>query len=83
MLFDDVLWPSRARSEHDGFVDALEGHGVLVHHFDDLLAETLAIPAARDMILDDVCAGELLGALSQTNSASRWIRSTPRTWHDS
>lgn len=61
MLFDDVLWPSRARSEHDAFVDVLERRGVTVHHFDALLTETLAVPAARDQVLGDVCAAPLLG----------------------
>ncbi|AMM20981.1 arginine deiminase [Frondihabitans sp. PAMC 28766] len=63
LLFDDVLWPSRARSEHDGFTDALDSRGVRVHLFSDLLAETLDIPAARAQILDEVCSAPLLGSV--------------------
>jgi arginine deiminase len=47
LLFDDVLWAQRAREEHDAFVQKLRDKGVQVHHFADLLAETLAIDEAR------------------------------------
>ncbi|MXI17194.1 arginine deiminase, partial [Escherichia coli] len=39
LLFDDVLWAARAREEHDVFTQVLRDRGVLVHHFDQLLAE--------------------------------------------
>jgi arginine deiminase len=52
LLFDDVLWVKRARQEHDVFVDALRERGVTVHLFGDLLAETMALPEARDWLLD-------------------------------
>jgi len=52
LLFDDVLWVKRARQEHDVFVDALRERGVIVHPFGDLLAETMALPEARDWLLD-------------------------------
>ena len=42
LLFDDVMWAERARSEHDGFVDALRERGVRVHLFSTLLAATNA-----------------------------------------
>ena len=61
LLFDDILWAERARDEHDGFVEALRGHGVVVHHFADLLAETLEIPEAREHVLDRVCTPETVG----------------------
>src|SRR5690606_26422911 len=51
-LFDDVLWVSRAREEHDAFASVLRREGVQVHLFGDLLLETVAIPAAREYILD-------------------------------
>jgi arginine deiminase len=47
LLFDDVLWAERARSEHDAFAEQLRGHGVVVHHFRDLLSEALDQPGAR------------------------------------
>jgi arginine deiminase len=61
LLFDDVLWASRAREEHDEFAAALTGHGVRVHYFGQLLAETLDVPAGREFVLDQVCRPEYLG----------------------
>ncbi len=61
LLFDDVLWAERAREEHDQFVQALRDRGVLVHHFDELLAQALAIPAGRSFVLDRLCTAELVG----------------------
>ena len=61
LLFDDVLWASRARSEHDAFSDALVSRGVDVYHFTDLLAETLEQPAGRSFILDRLCTDETMG----------------------
>lgn len=62
LLFDDVLWAARARTEHDAFVEALRERDVTVHLFGDLLAEALAEPAARAYALDRVCTAESLGA---------------------
>jgi arginine deiminase len=61
LLFDDVLWASRAREEHDVFAQTLRTHGVQVHLFGDLLAQTLEIPAARSFVLDRICTPELVG----------------------
>jgi arginine deiminase len=54
LLFDDVLWVSRAQEEHDAFAGALRSRGVVVHYYGDLLAQTLEIPEAREYILDRV-----------------------------
>jgi len=51
LLFDDVIWVRRARQEHDAFVDLMRERDVEVLLFHDLLAETLADPAAREWIL--------------------------------
>ncbi len=61
LLFDDVLWADKAREEHDAFVRLLEQHGVTVHHFHTLLAETLDIPEARAFVLDRTCSAEQVG----------------------
>jgi arginine deiminase len=61
LLFDDVLWAARARSEHDGFADALRAHGVAVHYSADLLAETIAFGGGRTFILDRLCTDETMG----------------------
>jgi len=61
LLFDDVLWAQRAKEEHDVFAETLREHGVRVHYFGQLLAETLAVPAGREFVLNRVCTPENLG----------------------
>ncbi len=61
LLFDDVMWAKRAKEEHDAFVESLRERGVRVHYFGELLAETLAIPEAREFVLDRVCTPAQLG----------------------
>jgi arginine deiminase len=61
LLFDDVLWAERAREEHDVFAQTLRDHGVRVHLFEVLLAETLAVDEARAFVLDRLCTPEVVG----------------------
>jgi arginine deiminase len=61
LLFDDVLWAAKAREEHDVFAHTLREHGVEVHLFHELLAQTLAIAEARAFVLDRICTAELAG----------------------
>ncbi len=61
LLFDDVMWASKAKEEHDVFAETLRERGVLVHYFGQLLAETLDIPDGRAFVLDRVCTPEMLG----------------------
>jgi arginine deiminase len=62
LLFDDVLWASRARAEHDQFVEALREYDVTVHLFGDLLAEALSTPDGRLFALNRTVTSERLGA---------------------
>ncbi len=62
LLFDEVLWVERAQEEHDAFARALRDQGVEVRYLADLLRETLAVPAARDVVLDNTFDAALLGA---------------------
>ncbi|MET7640984.1 arginine deiminase [Streptomyces sp. NPDC005438] len=64
LLFDDVLWVGRARQEHDTFADVLRDRGVRVHLFGDLLAESLEVPQARDLVLDRVFDEKEYGPLA-------------------
>jgi len=64
LLFDDVLWVSRAQQEHDAFANALRSRGVVVHYYSDLLARTLDVAAARDYILDRVFDSRWHGPLA-------------------
>ncbi|WP_205697080.1 arginine deiminase [Conexibacter sp. SYSU D00693] len=66
LLFDDVLWVSRARQEHDVLADVLRSHDVEVLLLHDLLRETLDLEAGRREVLDGTMehlrAGRTLGA---------------------
>ena len=79
LLFDDVLWVTRAQAEHDAFADVLRSRGVVVHYYSDLLTQTLEIGQARGYILDRVfdsrwhgplAAAALRAALDGLDSAS-------------
>lgn len=52
LLFDDVLWVEAAQRDHLDFVNKLMERGVEVVELHDLLAQTMAIPEARDWLLD-------------------------------
>ena len=51
LLFDDVFWVQQARTDHFDFVSKMQDRGVEVLEMGELLAETLAIPAAREWVL--------------------------------
>jgi arginine deiminase len=61
LLFDDVVWASRAKEEHDGFAEALREKGVEVYYYGQLLAETLDLPAGRAFVLDRLCTPAFFG----------------------
>ena len=52
LLFDDVLWVSQARNDHDAFTNVMQARGVEVLELHELLATTLADEAARGWLLD-------------------------------
>jgi arginine deiminase len=52
LLFDDVLWVEQARADHDAFTHAMRERDVEVLELQELLAETMGNPAARDWLLD-------------------------------
>ena len=54
LLFDDVIWVKRAKEEHDAFCEAMRERGVEVYYAEQLLADVLAIPEAREWVLDQV-----------------------------
>lgn len=66
LLFDDVLWSARARTEHDLFVQTLREHGVVVHLFGELLAEALESDKGRCFVLDRVVTEDRFGAAMAT-----------------
>jgi arginine deiminase len=64
LLFDDMLWVSRAQAEHDAFAEVLRSRGVVVHYYADLLAQTLQVREAREYILDRVFDSRWHGPLA-------------------
>ena len=70
LLFDDVMWVGQAARDHADFVTKLETHGVEVVELHDVLAETMAIPGARDWLLDrKVVANHVgLGLVDETRA---------------
>jgi arginine deiminase len=52
LLFDDVMWVDRAQQDHADFVAQLRAADVDVVELHDLLARTMAVPGARDWLLD-------------------------------
>jgi arginine deiminase len=52
LLFDDVMWVENAQRDHADFVNKLTQRGVEVVELHDLLAQTVAVPGAKDWVLD-------------------------------
>ncbi|EHD0098071.1 arginine deiminase [Vibrio vulnificus] len=52
LLFDDVLLVEAAGKEHDAFADTLRQQGVEVLLLHDLMVDTLAVPEAKQWLLD-------------------------------
>lgn len=61
LLFDDVMWAERAREEHDAFVAQMQHRGIVVHHFETLLAEALDQPGAREFLQDRLTTATRFG----------------------
>jgi arginine deiminase len=73
-LFDDVLWVSRAKAEHDMFCEAMRDRGVEVFLAETLLTETLAKPDAKNWIAEHVL-NELQVGISAAARAREWMES--------
>ena len=61
LLFDELVWVSKAQEEHDGFAQLLRDQGVTVHLFADLLAETLADEGLRLELIDQLATADTCG----------------------
>ena len=59
-----MLWVKRAKQEHDGFAESLRELGVRVLYFERLLRETLALPKAKDYVLDRVFDERVYGPVA-------------------
>ncbi|MTB87682.1 arginine deiminase [Aeromicrobium senzhongii] len=52
LLFDDVLWVEHAQRDHADFVAMMRARDIEVVELHDVLAQTMADPAARTWLLD-------------------------------
>lgn len=62
LLFDEVLWVQNAKRDHLDFVRGLRDRGVEVVELHDVLAETLAVPGAKEWLLDRKITANVVGA---------------------
>ncbi|MFE7315345.1 arginine deiminase [Streptomyces sp. NPDC057555] len=76
LLFDDVLWVENAQRDHADFVNKLRARGVEVVELHDLLAQTLAVPGARDWLLDRKITPNQVG-LGLVESTRAFLESLP------
>jgi arginine deiminase len=63
LLYDDVIWVQQAKRDHYDFVTKMKDRGVNVLELHELLAETMAIPAARKYVLDRKICPDVTGVL--------------------
>jgi arginine deiminase len=72
LLFDDVLWVSRAKQEHDAFCDHMRERGIEVFEIERLLAEALAEPGVRDWACAHILNEREVG-IGAADRAREWI----------
>jgi arginine deiminase len=61
LLFDDVMWVENAQRDHADFVNKLRGRDVEVVELHDLLAQTMAVPGAKDWLLERKITADQVG----------------------
>ncbi len=74
LLFDDVLWVSKAKQEHDAFVEVMRERGVEVFEAETLLAEALEVEDARAWVADHILDEREVG-INASVRAREWIES--------
>ena len=74
LLFDDVLWVTRAKAEHDMFCEVMRERGVEVFHVERLLAEALVKPEVKDWVADHILNEREVG-VNASQRARDWIES--------
>ena len=72
LLFDDVLWVARAKAEHDMFREAKRERGVEVFEAEQLLAEALVKPEAKDWVSDHIVSERQVG-INAAKVARQWV----------
>src|SRR5215469_16730235 len=72
LLFDDVLWVARAKAEHDMFRNVMAERGVEVFEAEQLLAEALAEPGAREWVSEHILSERQVG-VNASKVAREWV----------
>jgi arginine deiminase len=72
LLFDDVIWVERAIEEHDVFAERMREHGVEVFDAEQLFAEALADPKAREWVVDHILNERTVGPAT-SSYAREWV----------
>jgi arginine deiminase len=76
LLFDDALWVTQAKREHDAFCDLMRERGVEVFEAESLLAEALVKPDAQDWIAEHILDERSVG-IGSAERAQAWMLETP------
>ncbi len=76
LLFDDVIWLQQARRDHFDFVAKMTDRGVEVLELHDLLTDVVALPEARDWILDRKVTDDLVGS-GLRHEIRSWLTELP------
>jgi arginine deiminase len=74
LLFDDVLWVSRAKLEHDAFCEVMRERGVEVFQAEELLAEALMKPEVKDWVCEHILSERQVG-ITASERAHEWVES--------
>jgi arginine deiminase len=72
LLFDDVIWLQQARRDHFDFVAKMVDRGVEVLELQELLGDVVAMPEARDWVLDRRVTDDLVGP-GLTHEVRAWL----------
>jgi len=73
LLFDDVLWVSQARNNHNAFTSAMEERDIEVLDLHELLATTVANPVALQWILERKLSPDLVD-VELAAQLHQWLR---------
>jgi arginine deiminase len=72
LLFDDVLWVTRAKAEHDMFAEVMRDRGVEVFEAETLLAEALVKPEVKDWVCGNILSERQVGVIA-SQRAREWV----------
>lgn len=72
LLFDDVLWVSQAKREHDAFCEVMRERGIEVFEAETLLTEALAKPEAQDWVVAHILNERQVG-IGAADRARAWV----------